>query len=417
MVATDKENFVKNLSKPKVILGNGFDLHCGLYTRYSDYFCKNWKNYIHLQKLAKEFINSEEEFCIPNDTLEKINIWDIFFSVNSSDNPKRCSNRWCDIESLMLDSLMGSEHRPSIIESIVKWPNVKRIVEGRDELEHTSQGFVALFAKNKMNHEKWGIGQLYPFLLDQLKEFEKEFGDFIYWQLHFGRFEESHFGVKRLNEVYIEKAKYVLNCLCDIKNASIDTFNYSFIEDEEIASKTSHINGSHKEPIFGIDSRFEPTDKRYIFTKTCRRIESEMNNYIHSINEKFDNIIVFGHSLDETDYSYFFPIFDQIELLDLTAKGIAVFAYCIWDKNKRDIIEITLREDVSKMIYEYALEKKVSNPNRILDSLSIQKKIVFYEIPEFPTRLRFAKTDLDIEWANYHKEIEFYEDSQTESHE
>ena len=33
-----KKEVINNLKNVKLILGNGFDLHCGLKSKYSDYF-------------------------------------------------------------------------------------------------------------------------------------------------------------------------------------------------------------------------------------------------------------------------------------------------------------------------------------------------------------------------------------------
>lgn len=417
MNSIDKESFIKSLPNPKVILGNGFDLHCGLYTKYSDFYCKNWKKYLYIKKLVKAFINSDSEFDESSDGLKDLNVWDVFFAINSSDNPKENMDRWCDVETLMKHSLTDTEHeldkkdifKFAIDGSSVNWPMVKRIIERKSTLEHDPQGFMACFVQFKMNISKWGTGRFYAFLLNELKEFEKQFGDFIYWQLHFGRHEETHFGVINLNALYIERAKYVLNCLCNIDNVSIDTFNYSFIEDEKIMPKINYINGSYQEPIFGVDSYLEPTNERYIFAKTSRRMESDMNDFGYSSREDFENVIIFGHSLNEADYSYFFPLFDKIKLLDLSAKGIVVFAYFVWDVNREDEIKAKLRNDISEMIYRYATEKGIANPKRTLDSLSIQKRIVTYEIPDFPDKLKYGKTRLDIDWQNIYKEIELFD--------
>ena len=53
METIGKNEFIKKLDKVKVILGNGFDLHCGLYTKYSDFYCKHWKKLHRIKKLIK----------------------------------------------------------------------------------------------------------------------------------------------------------------------------------------------------------------------------------------------------------------------------------------------------------------------------------------------------------------------------
>lgn len=379
MNSVDKESFVKSLPNVKLILGNGFDLRCGLYTRYNNYYCQNWKKFNYINKLVKNYINSDEEFDSSIEGLNDLNVWDVFFALNSSENPKENMERWCDIEFLIKHSLVDTEHeldKNNFLKflrkgSNINWPMIKRIIEHRSDLEHDSQGFMACFVKYKMEQVNWGVGRFYRFLLNQLKDFEKSFGEFVYWQLRYGKYEQLHFGVKNPNKTYIAKAKYIIDCLCNIEETTIDTFNYSFIEDEKILPKVNYINGSFEEPIFGVDSYFEPSDERYVFTKTSRRMESDMESLSCSSKAEFKNIIIYGHSLNEADYSYFFPIFDKLNLLDLTSDGVIVFAYSVWDKNKEEIIKSELRNNISNMIYKYALEKGVSNPKRTLDSLSV----------------------------------------------
>ena len=419
----DKESFIKSLPKVKLILGNGFDLRCGLYTKYSDFYCKYWKKFHYIKNLVKTFINSDMDFDSSNESLEDVNVWDVFFAINSSENPKDNMYRWCDIEFMIKDSLADTGTVFSTEDffkylfnrkSEINWPMVKRIIEHKSESEHDSQGYMASFVEYKMKQSKLGTKRFYSFLLNQLKEFEKEFGDFIYWQLHYGRHEEIHFGVINLNSLYIEKAKYTLDCLCNLKTTTIDTFNFSFIEDETIMPKINYINGSFKEPIFGVDSYFEPTDERYIFTKTSRRMESDMNNIGYLSADDFENVVIFGHSLNEADYSYFFPIFDKLNLLDLTSKGVVVFAYCIWDEEKESLIKSNLRDNISNMVYRYAIEKGIPNPKRTLDSLSIQKKIVVYVIPEFTDKLKYSKCRLDADWQRIYDEIKQFNEVHNE---
>ena len=138
-------------------------------------------------------------------------------------------------------------------------------------------------------------------------------------------------------------------------------------------------------------------------------MESDMNSFGYSFSTEFENIVIFGHSLNEADYSYFFPMFDKLNLLNLTSNGVVVFAYYVWDKEQEDSIKSKRRNDISNMIYKYAIEKGIANPKRTMDSLSIQKKIVAYEIPEFTDKLKYSKCRLDADWHNIYEEIEIYE--------
>ena len=89
-----KEQFIKSLSKVKLIIGNGFDLHCNIPTSYKNYFLhdeyKNdsldaWINKF-LPKLD-DFVDFNKgnyrDFWVPFEHFDKANIWDLFFYINS----------------------------------------------------------------------------------------------------------------------------------------------------------------------------------------------------------------------------------------------------------------------------------------------------------------------------------------------
>ena len=282
---------------------------------------------------------------------------------------------------------------------------VRKIYGLSDEYERSAQGFAAFFVKYKMDQLKWTRGSFFEFLLMQLKEFEKDFGKFVYQQIHLERIEQIRFGIEIPNDLYISKAKYILNQLCNLDTASIDTFNYSFIEDDLILPKLNHINGSWEEPIFGIDTFLQPDKAEYIFTKTNRRMESDIKDVDYREKADFKHLVIFGHSLNEADYSYFFPIFDKLRVLESNAQGLLIFAYYVWDKSKEEEITSNLRNKISKMIYKYAEESGVKNPNRFLDTLSTRGRIVIYEIEDFPNNIKRLKNILDAEWEQIYKEL------------
>lgn len=166
-----------------------------------------------------------------------------------------------------------------------------------------------------------------------------------------------------------------------------------------------HINGSWKNPIFGVDTVFEPKDPAFIFTKTSRRIDSDLFDNSIETKPDFENLVIYGHSLDEADYSYFFPAFDKLKLTDSLASNVVVFAYSIYDSNKEEEIKAELRQAVSNIMYAYAKSKNLSDPKRFLDSLSTQKRIVTYEIPMLD-RKEYGYSLIDQNWDRIYKEID-----------
>lgn len=411
----NKEEFVKSLEKVKLIIGNGFDLHCGLHTKYSDFYCKNFKRYLFIQNLYSEYEKSNEvSFNFEDQKIARLNVWDIFFALNSSKNPFDCKNRWCDIERLILSSLLDIDSSKTDIKKIaislasnVHWETIKDcILNNRNATNHLDR-FVVKFCSEKMNLNNINHADFYSFLLNELNEFEKDFGNFIYSQIHNTWLEKCNYGEIFLNKTFVQMAKDTINKVCTEQNiVGIDTFNYSYIHDEELLQITQHINGSVKNPIFGVDTIFEPNDERFIFTKTSRRIDSDFIN--NSIDEKpdFENIIIFGHSLDEEDYSYYFPVFDKLDLTNPLSSHIVVFAYSIFDESRKHEIKSNLRQSISNLLYAYAKSKNLREPNRFLDSLSTQKRIIVYEIPKIDKKL--YPTDFnEIEWENIYKEVDY----------
>lgn len=407
----NKKEYIKNLKKVKVVLGNGFDLHCGLHTTYSDYYCKNYKRYLFIQNLYLKYEETSElHLDFSDKKISGLNAWDIFFALNSSKNPKECRKRWCDVEKMMLSSFVDSEATElselvTRLLSKINWNIIKEcVIDNRQPLNHLD-GFIVTFCKGKMELKGARSG-FYSFLLDELKEFERNFGNFIYYELHNNWLEKCNPWQQFFNTTYIEKAIDTLDELCGKENlVGIDSFNYSYIHTEKMINSIQHINGSLENPIFGLDTIFEPKDERFLFTKTSRRIDSDMFYEAVDLKPDFDNLVIFGHSLDEADYSYFFPIFDRLHLTDTIASNTVVFAYTIYDADREAEIKSTLRQSIANILYAYAISKNLPDPKRFLDSLSTQKRIITYEIPQL-NRNNYPRSSIDKEWQDLYKEID-----------
>ena len=409
----DKEEFIKSLKKVKLIIGNGFDLHCGLHTKYSDFYCKNIDTFLFINKLYSDY-EKTEVLGFGDDRVKKLTIWDIFFALNSSKDPKENTKRWCDIERLILSSLMSdNDGKPTpesfsiYMNSKIHWEIIKKHVSANTLPTNHIDRFVVDFIKGKFKLLGLFPNDFYSFLLDELKEFERRFGKFIYSQLHQTWFEFCNHNTQEfLHKPYIEMALDTINELCDESNLiAIDSFNYGHIRDQRIISKLQNINGDIDSPIFGVDSIFEPKDERFIFTKTARRIDFDLFGYNYDAKPTFENIVIFGHSLNQADYSYFFPLFDRMELTNILANNVIVFAYCIYDPENENTIKSQLREAISKLFYAYAVDKKITNPSRFLDSLSTQKRIITYEIPTLK-RENYGYSLVDQDWDKTYKRID-----------
>lgn len=193
------------------------------------------------------------------------------------------------------------------------------------------------------------------------------------------------------------RAHRLLKTLCKPEEiTSIDCFNYGFTPEPVFYNKCNFVNGDCSNPIFGVDSKFKPDDSKYVFTKTNRRIEWEMNRTTLSQHPDFENAIVFGHSLNENDYSYFFPVLDQLEMTNFASKKKFAIAYCVYDPKKETEIKSELRHRIYALFVAYANYKGQSiEPARLLDSLTTQGRVMTVSIPrcEWLTPFNIDKID------------------------
>lgn len=388
-----KYEYLMSLDKVKLVIGNGFDLRCGLYTTYSDYLLENKNVYKHIMRWYD--IYKRTNVFTANDfskSINDINLWDVFFALNIIHDANNSNFDWFDIERLILSSLITVDdiHNNLELASIemafsIHWQKIKELVLSNSGSMYMYENFLRSFIRMKANTYDESF-DFYSYLLDELKAFERKFGNFVNDQTHNKDKEiELNDGAVVYNKKYLEHFNDTVNGLCFIKElVSIDSFNYTDPSPNEIGKSIHHINGSYEQPIFGIDSIcFKPNDKRFIFTKTCRRIDADFIETSKDKSPAFRNVIVYGHSLNEADYNYFFPIFDKLNLLEPNEDKTLVFAYSNYEGGDKESIKRNMINNISKIMYKYVESKGLKNAERFLDSLTTQGKVIIYEIKPF----------------------------------
>jgi len=387
-----KVEFIKSMKNVKIIIGNGFDLHCKLKTSYKDYFIHDEYKNEYLEKLLNNFLskldnyisfnnNDYKESWVQFENFDKINVWDFFFYINSDANYGSTKEwKWCDIEN-MICSWLKARKKTLIDDGKPYFEIVYNIINNNGKSDNERIKLMAAVVYKKHNENRFKSKEdFYTFLLDELELFERNFGLYIV-NLHYERNEA--YGFVRPKTRFLEYASETIDKLCNFENiVSIDSFNYDDLEDKELNEKLFNINGNVESPIFGIDSNeFEASDIRYIFSKTNRRMELDMLSDDERKNIPFKNVIIYGHSLDEADYSYFFSVFDKLKVIDLDNDSKIVFAFSIYETEKKQQIRAELRSAISKMFSNYSIYLgKDKHPNRLLDVLTTQGKILLYEV-------------------------------------
>lgn len=112
-----------------------------------------------------------------------------------------------------------------------------------------------------------------------------------------------------------------------------------------------------------------------------------MNNKDYSGNTtikfKQHRIVVINNFAIVEFISSFLLHFDKLRLTDLTNDSKVIFAYSPYRSSFKNDILSNLRKGISTLIQEYSEYKYgCQNKHRLLDQLTIQKKILIYNIEE-----------------------------------
>lgn len=375
-----------NLNNVKLIFGNGFDLYCGLKSSYKDFFQRGQK-FNDLSKIFSEFAE-EWPYKIYSNWLKiksiqdrfstdfsKANIWDFFFASRAPLNNRVHELNWCDIESLMADSLSGASQGTF-------WDDVYNQLYKPFNLNDRNDClfFIVQVLKERTGHVL-GREDFFKYLKKELSSFEKDFGVFISQQI---AIYDNSFGVLKFENTNFISNQYKAIKFFGNKLHSIDTFNYDAISNNVYGVPCRNINSTTKHPIFGIksirgDSAYSD---EYIFTKTYRHLEDAMDSNNTTFDDSFEHALIFGHSLNRNDYDYFFPILDKLKMYDISAKNKIIFAYYIYDqKIEKEIREKQLKS-ISELFESYGEYKKLNEPSTLLDRLTMFNKIGFYQMPD-----------------------------------
>lgn len=332
---------MSNASNQLIVLGNGFDLECGLPSRFANFYNEREP---HLEEWLEADKNAEES--------HHINIWDYIFRKEKINNPS-----WEDVESVIQkwvetkpDSL-DREKRLFISNFLnrldgVDKENVNRRIGSWEEKieagdsENTPKLSLheqAIMAKTlQLNSDGSSAGatcmsQL-DFLFLQLEEMELAFEEYL---------------SNKIDDIYKCNAAKLFDRLrlqdlelpSENVNTNVITFNYTTVPSGNEYGKNSSTNWCHVHGtvgdhnlIFGIDhtclrSGDDIRGDVLQFTKTERVLVSPIiNAKEQSVFEFPDNmgkvsyIKFYGHSLGDADYSYFKSIFDKVNLLNSNTK-------------------------------------------------------------------------------------------------
>lgn len=373
-----------------LIMGNGFDLNCGLRSRYDDYF--NWQENQLNQIIKNEQcgVNTFEDYVenLTNSTGEdnlsdnSVNGWDYVFALTKKYISDDYIKEWNDVENVIYNVvtyLLMNNH---------KWPNLK-IKKGYENTfsEKIQQCF-------RLSDEE----TLSEVMLNELKKFEENFANFIKEEV-------------AKNQLYKISARELIKELTRNETASVDIFSFNYsLDADQVESYNEYYERNHcnlrinswynihgianpkdmstknSNIIFGIDitdlldkdSTATLTndllkDPRIEFTKSFRIISEYVNMMRYSTsNSRIDKIIIYGHSLNKMDYSYFRTIFEMLDLYGSNKLALELHYYPGKDKSTKE------KDNIGKLVNLLVTYSKTLGDqyeNSIVDKLVLEDRL------------------------------------------
>jgi len=376
------------------ILGNGFDLYMGMKTSYNDFFenggYSSIKKEINIKnKIQVLSIKCPENIFDLKSEIEKIsekifsligekinNLFLLYLVISNNEliywqNVEKQIKPYIKCAKEALKNIEMSIEEERIIEHLSGEEIEMEEIKGNyEKIEKILKKFILKkFIRNKCDKNDKNI------ILRELNKFEKEFGQYI-------KNLDNPLQVNSFDTV-TEKIENVFNNFQDdLKESGINviTFNYTNYL-KEYFKVFVNIHGTTENPIFGIDSKEAEENHQYIyFTKTSRVLEAniEKKEIVSPLSgiRNTEEIVFFGHSLAEADYSYFQSIFDYYDIYNNTEIKLKFLYYNYSDKAKENI-----HTSVMKLINTYgkSLDNKDKGSN-LLHKLLLESRIKIVEI-------------------------------------
>ncbi|MFK4881589.1 AbiH family protein [Lactococcus petauri] len=396
-----------------LVLGNGFDVACGLKSTYTDFYNDRYfESDTETGKLIFNEINKilgkdiEEILDIQLLYEEDINVsfWDFIFCQE-----RLFGKNWTDVEEVLANKINhlkdlhlvfdydeNIHKRNTVVISDIEISNfnpVTNINQIDADFRKLAKIFL-IFVKIRYSSRKVTSLQsdIANVLLDELIVFEGNFQKYL------------------LNEVenntnYWQKFSLLYNKLTEINVGQYDkpidyelyvlSFNYTTFGGKNLSFPLVTYNNVHgqlsmKDNIFGIDITRDKNRDHYVirerfedeFLKTYRTLS--LPNRERFYNNQVKVIRFYGHSLAQADYVYFKVIFDSLDLFDGDIQLLFFYS------NYKNASGVMVNEKVNQikrvrnllLKYEESLGLENLYKGYIFDKLRTQGRITFIDVTE-----------------------------------
>lgn len=351
-----------------LIIGNGFDLQCGLKSSYKEFG-------IWLRQDEQRLYSS---------------LWAVHFFLNNLADDQD----WIDVEQ----SLQGT-----LTEKIYgRRSQLGNWLAAAKHYFTKYQGYMIKRFANEKGTQDREVKYIVKYMLDnntsecdsywflnELRKFENLFSEYLETEV-------------LNNKSYLPNACKLMEELTEGGKVKVISFNYtnpfkqnvSSLEKNKpsnFAGSVTNVHGTYADRniIFGVDTTEDLPSDAYIFSKTHRKILQGSSN--GALPHYVSKIKFYGHSLGRADYSYFQSIFDSYNLYGEDqllsrnrGKNLKLqFYFTVYDEDKKIEIERDAANRVYKLIDAYGktLDNKDKGKN-LLHKLLLEGRIQIIFLPE-----------------------------------
>ena len=394
----------KMTTEQLLIIGNGFDLACGLKSKYTDFF----------DSFPKKTYSDNFWYYI----LDCLRHRKLLESENWADIELQIFNQLKNIEILYKDNFIHQLDKESdsdyigYINNYLKQTRNDVIKDSvtPESLEITYWGLVV--TKKQGTNIPKTLEQPLIFLFNHLKKLEQNFCVFLSDQ--YNKEKDTMFSTTISQNDFEPEYNNYFTCSMKLLNHILKAYDpnkykmsnsqdnqtetYKFYASNDILSfnytlpvqsfNWYNIHGrlSSNNIIFGINydsliSHFTNTPIQ--FSKSYRILENGFFSNIR-LSKDIKNILFYGHGLGEADYPYFQSIFDSIDLYHGNTR--LIFFWDAYDENKKIELHKEMLNKVVNLIEKYGQTFSNKDHGRnLLTKLKIENRILIKEI--FPKKI------------------------------
>ncbi len=374
-----------------IVIGNGFDLQCGLRSKFGDFFKPRFDVITNIPDCKRETWQALVEDA-------GLTLWDFILEAN-------LDSRWCDIEGTIERWVLSAGAKSNrellpfnrAVEFFKLCPFsddatslVNRCKDGEQDDENHMYGNMARYTwilHPEIAADGYNRVSFMTLLRQELPRLERAFGEYLSNELA----NDAEYAEK-CSELYktIElDGKKTGDDYCS--STSVLSFNYTDLigrffdggDDGAFVNIHGKLGG---EIIFGIDGKdCMDNPDALSFTKTfrlMRRGGSRTDKLIRTANSAnlqgaTDVIKFYGHSLGKADYSYFQSIFDGVDLYESKTVLVFYYPYSSAHEEENERWRNNLANSINNLVVDYGatMENKDHGKN-LMHKLLLEGRLI-----------------------------------------